>query len=493
MLRSIHRFCGLRIALLLGISILACQADALASAPARVAPAVPAFMISDIHFDPFHDPAKVPQLIAAPVEKWSAILASAPSPDQPQAFDALQQQCHARGVDTPYVLLQSALSAMHAQQPTAKFMTVSGDLIAHAFPCRYKALAPKSDSIAYQAFVLKTIAYVLAELRASFPGIPIYTALGNNDSGCADYQLDTGSQFLSEAGKILASGLPASERQDAIQQFAAEGNYSVPMAAPMHNTRLIVINDLYLSGKYTTCGGVPNIEAGKSEIDWLQAQLTAARQSGQKVWIMGHIPPGVNPYATIAKLKNLCANAKPDMFLATDQLADTLIEYRDLIHLGIFAHTHMDELRLLGADAAAETPAAPTQGVVIKMVSSISPVDGNNPSFTVAKINPTIAVLQDYQVIAASNQTGIDTKWSQEYDYAQSYHEPQFSPGPVKDLISEFQQDRDAKQQISIDYIRNYFVGDRSSELQPFWPQYVCALTNATAKSYAACVCTAPK
>jgi sphingomyelin phosphodiesterase acid-like 3 len=454
-------------------------------------------MISDVHFDPFHDPAKVPQLIAAPVEKWSAILASAPSSNQQQAFEALQQQCHARGIDTPYILLQSALGAMHSHQPNAKFMTVSGDLIAHAFPCRYKALAPNSgsssDASAYQAFVLKTIAYVLAELRASFPGMPIYAALGNNDSGCADYQLDTGSQFLSEAGKILASGLPAAQRPDAIQQFAAEGNYSVSMAAPMRNTRLIVINDLYLSAKYTTCGGAPNPEAGKSEIDWLQAQLKAAKQSGQQVWIMGHIPPGVNPYSTIAKQKNICANAKPEMFLATDRLADTLIEYRDLIHLGIFAHTHMDELRLFGADAAPEMSAAPTQGVVIKMVSSISPVDGNNPSFTVASINPIAAVLQDYQVIAASNQTGIDTKWSQEYDYAKTYHEPQFSPGPVKDLIGEFQQDRDAKQQISIDYIRNYFVGDRSSELQPFWSQYVCALTNATAKSYAACVCTVPK
>jgi len=451
-------------------------------------------MISDVHFDPFHDPAKVKELIAAPTEKWSTILASPPSPDQQQAFDALQQQCHARGVDTPYALFQSSLQAMRSQSPQAKFMTVSGDLIAHAFSCRYKAIVPESAPGNYQAFVLKTIAFVVAELRASFPGMPVYVSLGNNDSACGDYQMDTASEFLSEAGKILAEGLPVSQRRVAVHQFEAEGNYAVDMAAPMRDTRLIVINDLLLSPKYKTCAGVPNATAGNAEIDWLKQQLAEARQSGQKVWVMGHIPPGVNPYSTISKMKNMCTDGKAEMFLASDKLSDALIEHAEAIRLAIFAHTHMDEMRLYQGDGSGESAQAqPAHGVVIKMVSSISPVDGNNPSFTIARVNPASAVLQDYEVIAASNQTGLDTKWSKEYDYAETYHEPQFSADAVGKLMSEFKQDRDSKQSISNDYMRNYFVGDRSFELKPFWSQYVCAITNATGRSYADCVCAGGK
>jgi sphingomyelin phosphodiesterase acid-like 3 len=148
----------------------------------------------------------------------------------------------------------------------------------------------------------------------------------------------------------------------------------------------------------------------------------------------------------------------------------------------------MDEMRLFEADNAEPTKAG-VQGVAIKMVSSISPVDGNNPSFTVARVDPSTALLQDYEVTAASNQTGVNTKWSKEYDYAETYHEPQFSPGPLSHLIAEFREDRDSKLQVSNDYMRDYFVGDRSFELKPFWPQYVCALTHASAKSYASCVC----
>src|SRR5450755_1114481 len=93
---------------------------------------VSALMVSDIHFEPFWDPAKAKQLESAPVRSWDAILAAPPSADRQQQFDSLQDKCHARGVDTPYALLKSSLSAMHAKAGEAGFAVVSGDLVAHA-------------------------------------------------------------------------------------------------------------------------------------------------------------------------------------------------------------------------------------------------------------------------------------------------------------------------------------------------------------------------
>jgi sphingomyelin phosphodiesterase acid-like 3 len=453
---------------------------------------IPALFVSDIHFDPFHDPTKLPQLVASPATEWNTILAAPPSSDQPQAFDSLQQQCHARGVDTPYALLRSSLQAMKARQPDAKFMTVSGDLIAHAFECRFKTLLPASTQSDYEAFVLKTLSFIVQQLRASFPAMPVYVALGNNDSGCGDYKLNANSDFLKQAGKIVAAGLPSPGQQDAIQQFAAGGYYGVAMAAPMNATRLIVLNDIFLSAKYTTCGGLPDANAGDAQIAWLKAQLAEARQLHQRVWVLGHIPPGVNVYSTMAKMKNICEKAKPEMFLSSDALADELTDNADVIRLAIFAHTHMDELRLLHPQNE-EAAASSEHDVALKMVPSISPVDGNNPAFTVARVNPSTAVLQDYEVISASNQTGIDATWSLEYDFAKTYHEAEFSPASVKELIGEFKNDRESSQDTSAAYLRDYFVGDRSILLKPFWPQYVCGLANSTAKSFAACVCSTGK
>jgi len=289
----------------------------------------------------------------------------------------------------------------------------------------------------------------------------------------------------------VAEGLPLSQQQQALKEFAKGGYYSLTMEAPMRDTLLIVVNDLFLSPRYTTCAGTPDPAAAIAEMAWLQEQLARARRLGQRAWVMGHIPPGVDLYSTVAKIKDICGNEAPEMFLSSD-LTDLLIEYADVVRLGIFGHSHMDEMRLLEPQGG--TPHASLEHrVAIKVVPSISPVDGNNPSFTVARVNPHSAVLQNYEVIAASNQTGIDTTWSREYDYAQTYHEAEFSPTTVKELIAGFESDRGAKADTSKGYMRNCYVGDRSPELEPFWSQYICVLGNHTAKAFAACVCSAGK
>ncbi len=458
---------------------------------------IPALMVSDIHFDPLHDPGKIKQLVDAPVSQWNSILSAAPSPNQQQAFTQLQETCRARGVDTPYGLLLSSLQAMRAQLPDAQFMTVSGDLLVHSFGCRYQTLLPQSTHAEYQAFVLKTLSFVMQELRAAYPAIPIYVALGNNDSACGDYRFDTRSEFLFRTGRILAEGLPAAQRQQALKMFDTGGYYSVTMAAPMRDTRLIVVNDIFLSTNYSTCAGKSDPAAITAQMTWLREQLAQARRLGQRVWVMGHIPPGIDPYATVAGMKDVCMGAAPALFLSSDKLGELLAANAGVIRLGIFAHTHMDEVRLLepmdsGPHALPEHGSAEKSpgGVALKIIPSITPVDGNNPSFTVARINPASAMLEDYQVIAASNQTGVGTTWSQEYDFAQAYHQAEFSPATVEEMIAAFHGDREAKTEASQQYIRDYFVGNLSVALKPFWPLYACSLENYTAKAFTACVCS---
>jgi sphingomyelin phosphodiesterase acid-like 3 len=475
---------NLAIAFLLMCFVVESSAQVKQTAGSASKQTVRALFISDIHFDPFHDPGKARQLESAPATAWEAILSSAGSADQQQAFDALQQRCHAKGVDTPPALLRSVVTAMKAQAADAKFMMVSGDLIVHDFTCRYQTLFPNASPGAYQAFVLKTVSYVLGELRGAFPGTPVYAALGNNDSGCVDYQLDPNGDFFASGGGIIASGLPEAERQSAKKEFAAEGNYSVTMAAPMKNTRLIVLDDTFLSPKYKTCAGKKDSTGPDEEIAWLKSELAEARRTGQRVWVMAHIPLGIDPYSTASKFRDICGGQDPVMFLSSDKIPDLMVEYSDVVKLGVFAHTHMDEIRLLRPEAKGATGA-----VAVKMIPSVSPVHGNNPSFTIASINPVSASMLDYTVVTASNLTGIDTKWTTEYNYASAYHQTDFSPAALNSMIDKFHSDNSSALPESQNYLRSYFPGNRAALLSPFWMQYTCALNNYTGKGYAACVC----
>jgi sphingomyelin phosphodiesterase acid-like 3 len=453
---------------------------------------VKALMTSDIHFDPFWDPAKVANLNAAPVADWEAILAAPDSADRAQRFAALQTQCRTRGEDTSFPLLRSSLAAMKAQAAGVKFVTVSGDLIAHAFDCKFEAAVPGAKPGDYASFVTRTIAFVDAQLRQALPGVEMFEALGNNDSDCGDYELNVGGQFLGDTGAFMTADLPEADRSTAASIFQSEGDYSVPLPAPIHRARLLVLDDLFESVRYKTCSGKTDPAPGEAQIAWLRGQLETARSRHEKVWVMGHIPPGVDPYSTIRNLAKVCAGSSPTMFLSSDALGATLAAYGDVVELAIFAHTHMDELRLLtpSADAAGVKPLPP---VALKMVPSISPVDGNNPSFMVAEIDPSTDALKDYKVIAASNQTGIGTSWTEEYDFSKAYGQPAFDARSLSALVNGFSVDRGAQTAASAEYLKNYFVRDASLGLKTFWPQYVCALENRTADQYRACACTAGK
>lgn len=448
---------------------------------------VPALMVSDIHLDPFYDPAKAKQLAASPASEWAKILASSDSPGRAEAYATLQKTCGAKAADTSNPLFLSSLRAIRTQAVHARFVTVSGDLIAHQFPCRFHTTVPGASADEYTAFVEKTIDYVLTEMRHALPGIPVYAALGNNDSGCADYRMDPDSSFLHSTAQIVLRGLPkSSEKARALEDFTHGGYYSITMAAPMRRTRLIVLDDIFLSRNYATCAGKPDPMAGDAQLTWLAKQLADARAHNQRVWVMGHIPPGVDIHAIELHLNRVCDGATPQMFLTSEKLGDVLEENAAVVRLGIFAHTHMDELRLL-----APNDASPKKMVAIKMVPSITPVHGNSPAFIVARVNPASVELIDYTVVSASNSTGIGTKWSKEYTYSSAYHESAFAAPQVAHLVKDFAKDPQAKSPESRAFIRYFYAGDTSGLIKPLWPEYTCALSHTDGTSFSACACRA--
>ncbi len=468
--------------------LLACSAAARPQtqpAPAPKPATVDVLFVSDIHFEPFWDPGKAEKLEAAPLSQWHSILAGPETPGREAQFNQLQQTCKARGADSSYPLYQSSLSAMRAQAAGARFIILSGDLMSHDFSCKFAAVFPEAAPGEYRAFAQKTVSYVLAELRTTFPAVPLFAALGNNDSDCGDYQLDARSQFLASLAPEFTRGFPAADHEQAARDFAAGGYYSVALPAPVKNTRLVVLDDLFMSRRYQTCAGKPDDAPAAAQIAWLKQRLDAARRSGQKVWVMSHIPPGVDPYGTAHKGLAICVGAAPQMYLSSEKLPEAMAGYGDVIRLTIFAHTHMDEMRLLEPGAAG----APHGPVPIKMIASISPVDGNNPSFTIGQIDAATGTLKDYRVIAASNQTGVATTWTEEYDFARTYHQPAFTAATLGSLIAGFNADPTGQSPASQSYLRNYMTGVDLRGLGLIWQPYVCALSNDSADAFKSCVC----
>jgi len=480
------------------MALLICAAVS-AQTPAPKPRTASILMLSDIHFDPFHDPGKAAALIAAPVSGWQAILAAPPSTNPPVSFQQLQDDCNAKGIDTPYELLASSLAAeqaqFHSQHATPAFVTVSGDLTVHKLDCRLKVLAPTLSAEAYSRVSSKIVEFVALELHSAFPKSPIYLAMGNNDSGCGDYQEDHNSGYLDRSAKSFASAvLSKGNRQDILSEFPQFGDYNVKLPAPFTNTRLIVLQDIFESKKYTTCGGnapLGNMTPGELQVAWLTKQLKAARAAGEHVWVMAHIPPGIDAYSTANKGYICTDGGKPTEFLNSQALGDAFTGYTDTISLVLLGHTHMDEMRLYSSGSGA---------VPARLTPSISPVDGNNPSFTIGVVDPRKAALLDYTVYAAGNQTGMGTTWSEEYDFGKTYGLTEFSGKSITTLTSAMIADKSASSKAAQAYQSHYFIAPDAGLLAQvgkavawgkMWPMYPCSMTEFHNQNYVACTCPA--
>lgn len=454
---------------------------------------VPVLMVSDIHFDPWHDPAHFRQLEAAPVSEWAAILSEPASPDQPQRFAALQKACGAHGVDTDWTLFASSLVAMQRAEPRPAFLTLSGDLTVHEFRCRFEQLDPQGSETAYVAYAAKVASFVAYELKHAYPQTPIYIGLGNNDSSCGDYRESVGSAYLRRVAVAVANAAPRVDRAVILREFPAEGDYDVPLPAPFQHTRLIVLQDIFEASNYSNCENQPDPEAGAEQIAWLGRHLAAARAHGDRVWIMSHIPPGINVYQTIRSNPNVCSQSAPAMFLRSNELVETLLRYAGEIKFAIFAHTHNDELRLLAPPGALMHGSG---AIPVKLVPSITPVHGNNPAFMVAEVDPATAIVKDYTIVVANNQTGQDTRWNPEYSWSTAYGLPDFSAASVAKLITAFEQDPHSESTASHDYQQWFYAGRGRVPailLRFFWPAYTCSLDHMSAAPYRQCVCGSAK
>ncbi len=362
-----------------------------------LAAAQPWIVLSDIHFDPFAQPRLVDRLAAAPPDRWRAIFATgdASAPSGP-------------GSDTNDALLESTLDGAHDAVSNPRAVIITGDFLAHEFRAKFDRTAKTHGDAAYAAFVDKTIGFLAWELQTAFPRAHLIPAIGNNDGYCGDYESTPHAAFLAHMAADFAASVGAPDPTAFITQFSTGGYYTVPL--PAGNAQAIVLNDVFWSTNYKNACGDPKADPGGDELTWLQA-TQAALAPATPVWIIAHIPPGVDVFSTMRAK----SGSAPVMFLADRFNGQflTSLDSRSAVVMSIAGHTHMNSFRDIGPDPT--TPRAP-----MLIIPSVSPTFGNAPSFAVVDVDTTAAWVTDAQVYLLSKSKDAWT-WHREYDFDSVY------------------------------------------------------------------------
>ncbi|HYU30518.1 MAG TPA: metallophosphoesterase [Thermoanaerobaculia bacterium] len=451
-----------RMGLVLFIAALWVAWPAMAQEAPPAPPAGTFLSISDIHFDPFYDPKLVPQLGKADVEAWKGIFEGS----QVTAWSTY-------GSDTNFPLLRSTLAALQSAAPKPDFILISGDFLGHGFQQSFdKAFPDTGSTAAFESFVRKTIGFVTAQLREAFPEVPIYPALGNNDSYCGDYQIDPAGPFLAALQGIWRP-LLGSAPGTFDETFPLGGFYSVPHPT-VPKQRIVVLNSVFFSRKYkNACGSVG--DPASLELGWLAYTLQRAALAGETVLIVEHIPPGIDVFSTLQATGPCQTNPVPLW------QANALSTYQQIlaaapgtVAASFAGHTHIDDFRL------------PAGGGFVHGTPAVSPVYNNNPGFQVFTYDRASGALADFRTIYLDVSGGDNTPWAVEYDFQQSFGQTAYNATTLQTVQQAIVADPVTRG----NFFTFYPVRSQKGSIDPqSWKAYACGITSSTPADFASCYC----
>ena len=428
--------------------------------------------ISDIHFDPLMDKTIVDSLAQAPTSEWDSIFSA-----------SSQTACATYNQDTNFALLQSALAAMKQRVPNPDIIFISGDFLVHYFQMFFNARATDHSQAAYEMFVNKTEQYLAMKLAHTFPNAQIAPTLGDWDTAGGTTATYAGPNFLASFASSWDAAVNRNDGAPDFQTtFSSGGYYSTTFPIDPRG-RLIVLYTQPWAAECTEGGTL-----GTDELQWLTAQLADARSQGQKVWLLGHIPPGIDANSTAQKIAkgDSCSEAIVPFWADaySSQLYPLFTEYRDVLAFGIFAHEHYDDFRAM----------RDSSGNLIfgmKLPPSITPLH-NNPAFVQFTYDPAAGVITDtttwYLTNLSSSPTATSAVWEQEYTFDATYGQTAFDSTGIAGAVAQILTQPDAQLSYTNYYPTLYPAGDPSGGLMPFLT-WGCALDNLTVADYSMCYC----
>jgi len=428
---------------------------------------------SDIHFNPMADASLVPKLISAEPAQWEAIL----NQTTPHAFSPY-------GQDTNWWLLQASLNQMPKTLPHPAVFLILGDLLAHRFPSMFQEITHDNDQQHYRAFVLKTVQFLALQLRRRWPDTQILLTPGNNDDDCGDYTIEAGGAFLSDTAALIRE-LARGDEQLA-SDWKALGSYSlVPAALP--GMRIVSLNSVFFSEKYEaqsfqqSCAEIQTT-APSQQFAWLEHAVGDARLAHQKVWLMFHIPPGIDGYASVHNHQGSCATDIVPMWIPewTVKFDSLLLSNADTVQASFSGHTHTDDFRVI-LDGT-----APRAFVLVD--PPISPVYQQNPSFRVLEVSGL--QLQNEATYYLSNLTTADArlqgKWKREYVFSKEWKTKQLDAASLGKIYNQIASTDAARAH----WLKLYNVSSDAAKVPPDTVRGLyCAIEGLGVGAYGNCAC----
>lgn len=211
--------------------------------------------------------------------------------------------------DSPKVLIEETLEFVKNFKYPLDFLFYTGDMVSH------------NDLTQTEQGNLESIINVTNLIKSKFSQTPIFPVLGNHDTWPVD---QFGSEHQNPMIDVIAQHWSKWFDDVAFRTFKKGGYYSIKI---LPGLKIIALNTLLHDAL--------NLYSTQQAIDeqwkWLNSTLISARSNGEKVWILGHVPPGNTENTDIGAI----------------EFQRVVSHFSDVITNSFFGHTHTDGFTLL--------------------------------------------------------------------------------------------------------------------------------------------------
>ncbi|XP_054158127.1 sphingomyelin phosphodiesterase-like [Oppia nitens] len=311
-----------------------------------------------------------------------------------------------RNCDLPISTLRHALKHISEVHSNALYWMWTGDI------------APHDIWNVTRHEVLSQIKLV-TNLMKQYIRVPVYPVIGNHEGVPVNSFPPPevkGDNSISWLYNAVADEWDYWLPKDAIKTLRYGGYYTVK---PRSGFRIVCINTNYCAR--LNPWSLFNPVDPANQLKWLSSELFKAETDGDKVHIIGHIPPD-NRECTQAWLYN---------FL---RIID---RYQDTVLAQYYGHTHRDEFRLL------YSPYYPEMPINLAYIGpSITPFTENNPSYRLYYMDSD-SYLVDHETyyfnLTDANRGKKGPKWVSEYKAMKTFNLTSMSPHSWHELVHKFE------------------------------------------------------
>ncbi|XP_028327233.1 acid sphingomyelinase-like phosphodiesterase 3b [Gouania willdenowi] len=402
--------------------------------------------ITDLHWDPTYKLNDDPQMVCASSGNRSAN----------NAGEYGDYVC-----DSPWNLINSSVFAMKNILPEPDFIVWTGDDTPHV---------PNEDL--GEVAVLDIIRNLTDIIRLVFPNTKVYSAMGNHD-------IHPKNQFPSDPNQIYHQ---ISEMwQDWLEPESMEtfrkGAFYTEKLLNQTGVRMLVLNtNLYYNQNQLT----QDVDDPAGQFTWMDQVLTEAEKNKEKVYIIGHIPPG------FFEKKRSKSWFRPEF---NKKYLELIGKHHSVINGQFFGHHHTDSFRMFyNAEGSTIGTMFLSPGVTPWKTTLPGVLDGgNNPGIRLFEYDTEMLLIKDlvtyYLNLTHANVAG--GRWEKEYRLTESFRVPDASPASMHRVLERIANDRCYLQKYYEFNSVNYDLSECGSECRV---DHVCAAREVDFDRYEHCL-----